>query len=212
MLWPYGSAPVLFILLDMKRFLFAGLLIALVSGCASRPDHLAPEDDLTDASYALLDQDSTALLFPEALAGAPAVVTAIYTHCPDVCLMTMQNVHRVRQALGADTSRVRFLTVSFDPARDTPRVLRAYAHSWDVAGDWRLATGDSATVARLMDRLGVRTEATSRDTLAGGRVSYALSHTDKMLLLDAQGRVVETYGGSAAPPDMVATDARALLR
>ena len=195
----------------MNRILLAGLL-ALAAGCASRPDHLAPEDDLTDASYALVDQDSTALAFPDALQGAPAVVTAVYTHCPDVCLMTMQNVHRVREALGADTARVHFLTVSFDPARDTPRVLRNYAASWNTGGDWRLATGDSLTVAGLMDRLDIRTEVSARDTFADGRVYYALSHTDKMLLLDAQGRVVETYGGSAAPPQMVADDARALLR
>ena len=30
--------------------------------------------------------------------------------------------------------------------------------------------------------------------------------------LDADGRVVETYGGTSAPPQMVADDARALLR
>lgn len=188
------------------------LLILLAAGCASRPEHLAPEDDLADASWALVDQDSAALAFPAAFAGRPAVVTAVYTQCPDVCLATMANVLRVRRALGADTARVAFLTVSFDPARDTPAVLRRYAATWGVGPDWRLATGDSATVAGLMDRLGIRTEVSSRDTLADGRAGYLMSHTDKMLLLDGDGRVVETYGGTAAPPQMVADDARALLR
>lgn len=195
----------------MTRLALIGLLV-LTAGCDSRPDHLQPEDDLTDASWALLDQDSTALAFPGALEGEPTVVTAVYTHCPDVCLMTMANVRRVREALGADTARVHFLTVSFDPARDTPAVLRDYAATWGAGGDWRLATGDSATVAALMDRLGVRTEVSARDTFADGRPYYAIAHTDTMLLLDPEGRVVETYGGSAAPPQMVADDARALLR
>ena len=194
----------------MRRFL--ALLLVLASGCTDLPEHLAPEDDLTDASWALVDQDGAALAFPAAFSGRPAVVTAVYTHCPDVCLMTMANTLRVRQALGADSARVAFLTVSFDPARDTPAVLRGYARTWGVGADWRLATGDSATVAGLMDRLGIRTEVSGRDTLADGRTTYLVSHTDKMLLLDGDGRVVETYGGTAAPPQMVADDARALLR
>ena len=74
-----------------------------------------------------------------------------------------------------------------------------------------MATGDSATVTALMDRIGVRVQESRRDTFADGRVYYALSHTDKALLLDAEGNVVETYGGSAAPPEMVAEDVRALL-
>ena len=195
-----------------RGVLAAGLATALLAGCAQRPDHLAPEDDLTDGAWSLVDQDSAALAFPSDLAGRPAVVTAVYTHCPDVCLMTMANVQRVRAALGADTARVAFLTVSFDPARDTPAVLRGYAETWNVGGDWRLATGDTATVANLMARLGVRYEVSARDTFADGRTYYAISHTDKLLLLDAEGRVAETYGGSAAPPQMVADDARALFR
>ena len=187
-------------------------LAALVAGCASRPEHLAPEDDLSGDAWALVDQDSVALAFPDALAGRPAVVTAVYTHCPDVCLMTMANVARVRAALGSDTARVAFLTVSFDPARDTPRVLRAYADTWNARGDWRLATGDTAVVSDLMRRLSIRTAVAARDTLADGTETVMISHSDKMILIDARGRIVETYGGGSAPPQMVADDARALLR
>lgn len=187
-------------------------LAALVAGCASRPEHLAPEDDISGDAWALVDQDSVALAFPAALAGRPAVVTAVYTHCPDVCLMTMANVARVRAALGSDTARVAFLTVSFDPARDTPHVLRAYADTWNARGDWRLATGDTAVVSDLMRRLGIRTAVAARDTLVDGTETVMISHSDKMILIDARGRIVETYGGGSAPPQMVADDARALLR
>ena len=185
--------------------------LALLAACGGRPDHLAPEDDLTDAAVALVDQDSAAFAFPADLAGRPAYVTAVYTHCPDVCLTTMQQTKRVREALGADSSAVRFVTLTFDPARDTPAVLRAYARTWRLGPDWRLATGDSAEVAGLMDRLGVRVRVGERDTLDSGRLAYLVDHSDKSLLLDAEGRVVETYGGTAAPPAMVAEDVRALL-
>ena len=190
----------------------ASAALAVVLGaCESRPDHLATEDDLSDLDVALVDQDSAAFAFPGALDGRVAYVTAVYTNCPDVCPMTMAQTLKVRQALGPDASRVEFVALSFDPARDTPSALRRYAESWDLPPDWHLATGDSATVAGLMDRLGVRVRESRRDTFADGRVYYALSHTDKALLIDPDGRVVETYGGSAAPPEMVAEDVRALL-
>ena len=187
------------------------VLAATLTACASRPEHLAPEDDISGLGAVLVDQDSAAFSFPADLAGRPAYVTAVYTHCPDVCPMTMAQTQRVREALGPDAARVQFVTLSFDPARDTPAVLRRYAETWGLGPDWRLATGDSATVAGLMARLGVRSQVSRRDTFASGEVYYALSHTDKALLVDADGRVVETYGGSAARPEMVARDVRSLF-
>ncbi|MDT0632715.1 SCO family protein [Rubrivirga litoralis] len=186
-------------------------LALLLAACGGRPDHLAPEDDLSDASWSLVDQDADAFAFPDDLAGRPAYVTAVYTHCPDVCLATMQQTKRVREALGADAAAVRFVTLTFDPERDRPAVLRQYADVWDLSDDWTLATGDPDEVDRLMERLGVRVRVSRSDTLESGAVATLLDHSDLSLLLDADGRVVETYGGSAAPPEMVAEDARALL-
>ena len=196
----------------MTRLPYVALAALALAACTSRPEHLEPEDDLSDLRVELVDQDSAAFAFPDALDGRPAYVTAVYTHCPDVCPMTMAQTQRVREAMGADTARVQFVALSFDPARDTPSVLRDYARSWRLGPDWRLATGDPEDVGGLMDRLGIRVKESRRDTFASGQVYYALSHTDKALLIDAEGRVVETYGGSAAPPELVAQDVRDLLR
>ena len=186
-------------------------LTIVLAACESRPEHLAVEDDLDGLAAALVDQDSAAFAFPADLEGGVSYVTAVYTHCPDVCPMTMAQTLKVREALGPDADRVQFVALTFDPARDTPTALRRYAETWDLEDDWTLATGDQPTIDALMDRIGVRVQESDRDTFADGRVYYALSHTDKALLLDAQGNVVETYGGSAAPPEMVAEDVRALL-
>ncbi len=190
--------------------LFLAACLMWAASCQPKPDHLAVEDDLTDTTWSLVDEDSAVVAFPNAFLGKPTLVSAIYTHCPDVCLMTMANMKNIRRALGPDTAAVQFVTVSFDPTRDTPAVLRRYAETWKTGNDWSLLTGDSTEVARLMTRLGIRYEVSRRDTLVSGAVTYSVSHTDKALLLDDQGRVVETYGGSAAIPDMVAEDIRAL--
>ncbi|GAB5537309.1 MAG: SCO family protein [Rubricoccaceae bacterium] len=195
----------------MKTPLFLLASALFLVACEQRPDYLAVEDDLTDTSWALLDQDSSAVTFPADLGGKPMLISAVYTNCPDVCIMTMRNMRAVHEALGADTAAVTFATVSFDPARDTPARLRAYAESWRVGPNWQLFTGDSTTVASLMDRFDINYEISRRDTLESGTVTYSMSHTDKALLIDAEGRVLETYGGSASPAEQIAGDIRELL-
>jgi protein SCO1/2 len=182
-----------------------------LAACQGRPDHLAPEDDLTDSAFELVDQDGEAYSFPSDAQGRPTVVAAVYTSCPDVCLMTMANLRRVKTLLGPDSSRVGFATVTFDPERDTPERLSTFADTWRLGGDWRMLTGEQAEVDRLMERLRIRTQFETPDTLSDGTLHYLVSHSDKALLLDATGQVVETYGGSSLLPEMVADDARALL-
>ena len=48
-----------------------------------------------------------------------------YTQCPDVCPTTLQELVEVKQALGADGSKLQAIFVSLDPERDTPQVLKA---------------------------------------------------------------------------------------
>ena len=195
------------------------LLLMAAAGCQSTPEHLEVEDPLADASFTLVDQDSQAVTFPDDFEGAPTLVGYIYTHCPDVCPMTTANMKRVRDSLGTG-SDVRFVSITFDPARDTPAMLRGYADVWGLdSTDWRFLTGDSTTIAALMGRMGIRYQVdpppTSRAALTqpdttAAPASYLVSHTDEISLLDARGRLVETYGGSRTPPEILIEDLQAL--
>lgn len=78
--------------------------------------------------------------------GKVVVMHFIYTSCPDVCPLHSERIARVQEMVNRTPmkDRVRFVTITTDPAHDTPAVLRAYgaAHGLDPV-DWVLLTAAS---------------------------------------------------------------------
>ena len=174
------------------------------AGCGGEAG--APRGD----AFVLLDQDSARVAFPGDLRGDVVVLGFIYTHCPDVCAMTTANMREVRRRLGAPTD-VRFVSVTFDPARDTPGVLKRYGQLYDLDDtDWLFLTGDSTTVDRLMEAMGVRHRRGYATTTEAGEAVYFIDHSDQITLLDRRGRVHRHYGGSMTPPEILVEDIEAL--
>jgi protein SCO1/2 len=160
-------------------FAALGLAAGLI-GC-QQPNVI---DDLSDTSYQLLDTDSSAVAFPNDVEGDIVVLGYIYTHCPDVCPMTTANMKQVREQLGAPDD-VQFVTVTFDPLRDTPSVMQRYSETWDAAEtDWLFLTGDTTTVNAMMRRVGVRHQVTDTTTTSDGEQIFFISHSDLVTLID----------------------------
>jgi protein SCO1/2 len=110
------------------------------------------------------------------------LVTMFYTSCDGVCPMLAFTMRRVVAALPAEQrGRVRALMVSFDPERDSPQALQAFAklHQLDSA-QWLLARADEGDVRELAAVLGIRYR-----PLPGG----VFSHSAVITLLDADGVV-----------------------
>ncbi len=163
-------------------------------------------DDLSDTSYQLLNTDSSAVAFPRDVEGDIIVLGYIYTHCPDVCPMTTANMKQVREQLGAPDD-VQFVTVTFDPLRDTPSVMQRYSETWDAADtDWLFLTGDTTTVNAMMRRVGVRHQVTDTTTTSDGEQIFFISHSDLVTLIDEDGRIRQHYSGSRTPPNILVED------
>jgi len=196
----------------------AGALLFVFAGCgdeAADADRRAEntlsldvDERLADTTYALVDHDSAAVPFPDAFLGKPMVLGTIYTQCPNVCPRITANMKSIRGAL--DTSEVHVVTVTFDPHRDTPDRLSAYRAQYGLENtSWSFLTGDRPTIRRLMDRLGVRhtLKGTDREfPRADTDSSYIYTHSNQITLIDAEGRVRATYGGSQTPPTLIAED------
>ena len=167
------------------------------------------DDVLTDTSYTLVNQDSTEVQFPDAFVGTPVVLGTIYTRCPNVCSKITANMKNIRSEM-ADPTAVQFVSVTFDPHRDTPARLADYRSRFDLNNtSWQFLTADTTTIARLMDRLGVRhtIKGTDREfPTPDTDSSYIFTHSNQITLIDAQGRVRASYGGSQTPPKLILRD------
>jgi protein SCO1/2 len=142
----------------------AALLIALGLLAWPAPAHEAghaqPEERLPTLGaapdFALVSQDGKEVTLGD-FRGKVVAVAFIYTWCPDVCPMLTDKMARVQDELGADFgSKVAFVSITVDPERDTPAVLKDYAAAFDADLEgWSFLTGEPATVLDVARRFGV---------------------------------------------------------
>ncbi|MDQ7040395.1 MAG: SCO family protein [Rhodothermus sp.] len=156
---------------------------------------LLQEGDLLPEAT-LLTQDSLDLRTTD-LQGYAVVLTFIYTRCPvpDFCPLMSRRFQQLQKPLKKHFGdRTRLLTISFDPAYDTPAVLRQYARQYtDDTRHWIFATGDSTTIRQLATQFGVHYET------AGGEIIHNLTTA----LIAPDGRIIRIWRGNRWSPDEV---------
>lgn len=163
-------------------------------------------DDFSDVSFELTNQDGNPVTFPDDFEGAPVVVGFIYTNCPDICSFITANVQKIYEET-ENPDDTQFVLITFDPERDTPEELKKYASAFEMDTDpFHFLTGDSETIDALMRRVSVRTSVDEKRESETGQNIYFINHSDKILLIDQQSRLVFDYGGSMTPTEIIAED------
>jgi len=137
----------------------------------------APEFDL-------ISQDGARVTLAD-FRGKVVAVTFIFTNCPDICPTLTMNMAQVQETLGADFGEVvAFVSITIDPERDTPDVLKEYAEAFgaNLAG-WAFLTGDPVVLKDVARAYGVFAEKAT-----GGAVDHTLltSIVDKRGILRVQ--------------------------
>ena len=140
----------------------------------------------------------------------------VYTSCTDAhgCPLAYSVFHAVRERLQrtpALRDGVRLVTLSFDPATDTPETMRRYASGVDRRGvEWAfLTTRSSRDLAPLLDGFGQDVQVEVGRADKGGR---QLAHVLKVFLLDRRGAIREIYTTSYLFRDVVLNDIETLRR
>ncbi len=124
-----------------------------------------------------------------------------FTHCPDVCPMTLATLNRTARQLGENSPQFVFVTV--DPMRDTPEVLGPYVHYFNP--DFIGVTGSQPAIAALTQALGIAYTYTPGDSPD----NYTVDHSAALLLFNPRGELAAIF----TPPykaETLARDLRAL--
>jgi cytochrome oxidase Cu insertion factor (SCO1/SenC/PrrC family) len=106
--------------------------------------------------------------------------------------------------------RVRLVSLSFDPERDTPALLAAFGHHFAAKPiPWAFLTGASAkAIASILESFGQDIAVEADGDAAAPRV---ISHMLKLFLIDRRGMVREIYTTAFLLPDVVYNDIMTLL-
>jgi protein SCO1/2 len=178
------------------------LLIALVvlGGCQHEPQPAWRLTDvaghLPDLDFRLTDDNGKAVTGAD-FKGKVTVMYFGYTHCPDVCPLTLTQLHVVLDRLGAQADNVRILFVSVDPKRDTPEIMHAYVNAFDKRAVGLV--GSDADVEALAKRY--RSAFTREPDRSEG--VYEVSHSSAIYLFDASGKARLLATPSASQDDIV---------
>jgi protein SCO1/2 len=138
------------------------------------------------------------------LRGKVVVVTFIFVTCTDACPLLTAKMADMQKRLGPDFGpRVRFVSITVDPERDTPAILAQYArnHGANRAG-WAFLTGTPMEIGDVARRYGIFARKTDRGDV---------DHTFLTSVIDQGGTLRVQYLGVRFDPEEFLRDVRSLL-
>ncbi len=169
------------------------------------------------AGGVVLDEKGDAHELRAIMAGKITVLSFIYTRCsdPSGCPLATSLLYDLRDVSRADpaiAANLQLLSLSFDPAHDTPEVMAFYGASADLAAadaaDWRfLTTRSEAELAPILRAYGQAVGAKSDAANPFGPFAHQL----RVYLIDRAGMIRNIYSLGFLDPRLVMTDVRTLL-
>lgn len=118
------------------------------------------------------------------------LIEFMYTHCPDVCPVTTLELSKLKHRLeqeGVFGDKVEFITITIDPERDTPEVLREYAGRFEVTSSedgWVFLTGTEESTRKVADSL---------DFLYRDPGSGEIIHSTWLYFMDENNNLLEKF-------------------
>jgi protein SCO1/2 len=122
--------------------------------------------------------------------GNVVVYDFIFTHCAGTCPMMTARMQKLTKKIQRDAP-VRFVSISVDPIRDTPEVLRGYAMYARNDPRWMFLTGDRKTIVDLSVN-GFKLAAGD----ATGSADESILHSVKFAVADKKGVIREYYSAT----------------
>jgi protein SCO1/2 len=169
------------------------------------PEIRQPGDTLADATFVDQNGAPTSL---GAYRGHRVALTFIYTRCPlpEFCPLMDRHFAAVQKILTSTPALadVRLITVTLDPAFDTPVVLKPYAVRRGADPKiWSFLTGDPPEINRFGSQLGIYVEHNPESAID-------ITHNLRTVVIDPDGRLVKAYNGNSWTPSELVADLTAV--
>lgn len=175
-------------------------LLGVIAFAVFQPIQVLPRISLAPG-FALTDQDGNRLT-NEDLRGSLVLYTFTYTNCDGGCPDTGRAMRQLQTELAAlDTGGIpiELVTISFDPMRDGPAELAAYAERLDAdLSNWHFVTGDPAKLKNIIGG--------GFSTFYEARADGTFEYYPTFVLVDGWGILRAKYRTDAPDPDIVKRD------
>jgi protein SCO1/2 len=183
------------------RFVILALFLAAAPACKKEPE-LSRFFPLPD--FSLIDQNDRKVTLAD-LKGRAWVADFIFTNCAGTCPSMTEKMRKIQALV---PSEIRMVSITVDPARDTPKALAAYAAEHDATSDrWLFLTGDKQA---LFDLCLKGFKLPLDDT--GGTPAEPIAHSTRFVLVDKEGTIRGYYSGTEDEAvSQIAADAKKLL-
>ncbi len=179
--------------------------MALAIGCAA-PERVASKRVNPPAplpAFQLVAEGNRPFQLSD-LKGHVVVVYVGYTHCPDICPLTMGHLAAAHQQL-PDVLKddVKVVMITADPARDTPELMSQYVHYFDPS--FIGVSGSTEQVLAALREWGISPECSTPNADGG----YTVTHPATSYVLNRDG-LLRLQMPHALEPEQIARDLKSV--
>ncbi len=175
----------------MRAVLAALLGGVLLAGCGSADAPIMGQAALDAVALQASDGRSVSI---HGLRGKPTLLFFGFTHCPEVCPLSLLKAVQLKRRLGPLGADLQVVFVTIDPKRDTPAHLREYLAAFDPT--FIGLSGDEAGTRAIAESLRV----SYRQVGEGDAATF--EHTASWFLLGADGTLQDVLGYALTDAEM----------
>jgi len=182
----------------------ASLMLAQPHGAEPAAQEQALPKIAPAPEFALVSQDGAPVKLAD-YRGKVVALTFIFTLCADTCPVLTPMMSFVQDQLGADFGeKIYFVSITVDPERDTPEVLKEYAQAFGAnLSGWAFLTGAPDAIHEVTRRYGV---------FAGKAANGSIDHTFLTSIIDQRGILRVQYLGVRFDPEEFRRDLLSLVK
>ena len=154
-------------------------------------------------NFALIDHNQTEF-DNDSFKGKWTLVSFIYTHCPDICPTVLMDMSMLKSILVKRSLKEvpEFVAITFDPKRDTPKLLKNYVTHFDSG--FLGVSGEQKSIDQLVKVFGAYYERSfevegksviipNGQPMPNDVIDYSINHTALLYLISPDGRIFASF-------------------